>query len=57
MNWCSIKTTRQDALLQEMKRFIDEQIAAGSDVELPTVYRRDVMGEDISDVPGLFRSR
>lgn len=57
MNWCSIKTARQDALLQEMKRFIDEQIAAGSDVELPTVYRRDVMGEDISDVPGLFRSR
>ena len=57
MNWCSIKTTRQDALLQEMKRFIDEQIAAGSDVELPTVYRRDEMGEDISDVPGLFWSQ
>ena len=57
MNWYSIKTARQNALLQEMKRFIDEQIAAGSDVELPTVYRRDVMGEDISDVPGLFRSQ
>ena len=57
MNWYLIKTAQQDALLQEMKRFIDEQIAAGSDVELPTVYRRDVMGEDISDVPGLFRSR
>ena len=55
MNWCSIKSARQDALLQEMKRFID-QIIAGSDVELPTVYPRDVMGEDISDVPGLFRS-
>ena len=56
MNWCSIKTVRQDALLQKMKMFTDEQIAADSDVELPTVYRSDVMGEDISDVPGLFRS-
>ena len=57
MNWCSIKTGKQDALHKEMKRFIDEQIAAGSDVELPTVYRGDVMGEDISDLLGLFRSR
>ena len=38
-------------------QFIDEQIAAGSDIELPSMYRKDVMGEDISDVPGLFRTR
>ena len=57
LNWISINATRQDALLQEMKRFIDEQIAAGSDIELPFIYRKDVMGEDISDLPGLFQAR
>ena len=40
-----------------MKRFIDEQIAAGSDIELPSMYRKDAMGEDISDLPGLFQAR
>ncbi len=40
-----------------MKKFIDAQIAAGSDNEFPTVYQNDAMGEDISDVSGLFRSQ
>jgi hypothetical protein len=52
----SITPARQDALLQEMKKFIDEQVAAGSDNEFPAIYQTDAMGEDISDVPGLFRS-
>ena len=57
LNWGSISAARQDALLREMKRFIDEQIAAGSDIELPSMYRKDAIGEDISDLPGLFQAR
>jgi hypothetical protein len=56
-NWKLIRKVRQNALLQEMKKFIDEQIAAGSDNEFPTMYQNDAMGEDISDVSGLFRSQ
>ncbi len=56
VNWMSITPPRQNALLLEMKKFIDEQVAAGSDNEFPAIYQTDAMGEDISDVPGLFRS-
>lgn len=55
-NWKLISTVRQTALLQEMKKYIDEQIAAGSDNEFPTMYQNDAMGDDISDVSGLFRN-
>ena len=40
-----------------MKRFIDEQIAAVSDIELPSMFQKDVMGDNISDLPGLFQAR
>jgi hypothetical protein len=39
-----------------MKKFIDEQIAVGSDSETFRFSENDTMGEDISDVPSLFRS-
>lgn len=55
-NWKLISTVRRTALLQEMKKYIDEQIAAGSDNEFPTMYQNDAMGDDISDVSGLFRN-
>ena len=56
MNWGSINAARQAALRREMKRFLDEQIAAGSDIELPSMYQKDVMGDDINDLPGLFQA-
>ena len=44
MNWGSISAARQDALLQEMQRFIDEQSAAGSNIEPPLCIERMLWG-------------
>ena len=38
-----------------MKTFIDEQNAAGSDIKLPSISRKDIIGKDISDLPGVFQ--
>ena len=48
------KYCKEDVLILEMKRFIYEQIAASSDIELRSMYWKDVMGKDISDLPGLL---
>ena len=55
MHWESIHPDRQKALLEGMKKFIDDQIALGIDNDFRHVGKGDAMGNDISDVEGPFR--
>ena len=54
MHWEPVHPERQKVLLERMKKFIDDQIALGIGNDYRHVNEVDAMGNDISDVAGLF---